>query len=152
MTKEQLLEMLEPLLKKLSDIDLEQANPRSAVEGMLPFESAEIQALCDAATDAYREGWLTYKGDPELRFGRLSKDHCGFSVDAVYMERPGPRHRHPNGEIDLCIAIDGEPTFDGQSQGWVVYPPDSVHVPTVRDGAMLVLYFLPGGAFEIVEE
>jgi len=32
----------------------------------------------------------------------------------------------------------------------VVYGAGSEHVPTVTDGAMLILYFLPGGAIEFL--
>ena len=66
------------------------------------------------------------------------------------MNSPGPRHRHPNGEIDLCFGISGASRFDGQPEGWIVYGKGSVHVPTVTGGEMLILYFLPGGAIEFL--
>ena len=44
----------------------------------------------------------------------------------------------------------GEARFDGHPEGWVVFGPDSVHVPTVSDGEMLILYFLPGGEIEFL--
>ena len=67
------------------------------------------------------------------------------------MNGPGPRHRHPDGEVSYCLAMDGEPTFDGRPPGWVVLPPDSNHVPTVEGGTMLIAYLLPGGAIEFLE-
>ena len=67
------------------------------------------------------------------------------------MTGPGPKHRHPTGEVDYCVALEGEPTFDGQPPGWVVMAPDSVHVPTVAGGAMLIVYLLPQGAMEFLE-
>ena len=67
------------------------------------------------------------------------------------MSSPGPMHAHPNGEIDLCFALDGEPTFDGHPPGWVVFRPGSKHIPTVVGGPMLILYLLPGGAIEFVK-
>ena len=54
----------------------------------------------------------------------------------------------PRGEVNLCFAVDGEPRFDGQAEGWVTFAPDSQHVPTVSDGRMLIVYFLPGGEVE----
>ena len=66
------------------------------------------------------------------------------------MDSPGPQHRHGNGEVDLCFTTRGDARFDGHAQGWVVYPPGSVHVPTVTQGEMLILYFLPGGAIEFM--
>ena len=102
------------------------------------------------AQEAASAGWLLPKEAGGVKFGRIAKDLEGFSVDAVLMSSPGPRHRHPNGEIDLCFALDGEPRFDGNPEGWTVYAPDSTHVPTVRGGTMLILYFLPGGAIEFL--
>ena len=55
---------------------------------------------------------------------------------------------HPNGEVDLCFTVDGNPTFDGNAPGWTVYEPGSWHVPSVADGVMDILYFLPGGAIK----
>ena len=85
-----------------------------------------------------------------MQFARVIKpadDPAGCSVDAVFMENAeGPAHTHPNGEIDLCFAVSGDPRFDGAPEGWTVYPPGSWHVPTVEGGAMDILYFLPGGA------
>jgi hypothetical protein len=97
-----------------------------------------------------QEGWLLPKVAGPIRFGRVAKDLNGFSVDAVLMSSPGPKHRHGNGEIDLCFATKGNAKFDGNPQGWVVYGPNSVHTPTVTDGEMLILYFLPGGAIEFL--
>jgi hypothetical protein len=50
--------------------------------------------------------------------------------------------------VNLLFAIDGHPRFDGRAPGWAVFPPDSVHVPRVEGGTMLILYLLPGGAVE----
>ena len=86
-----------------------------------------------------------------MRFGRVSKalpETRDFAVDAVDMEGPGPPHTHPRGELNLCFALDGSPTFDGQPPGWVVLGPGSWHVPTVAGGRMAILYFLPGGAWQ----
>ena len=46
----------------------------------------------------------------------------------------------------------GSPTFDGQGPGWVVMPPDSVHVPEVQGGTMLITYLLPNGAMEFMKD
>jgi hypothetical protein len=72
----------------------------------------------------------------------------GFSIDVVHMSGPGPRHRHPNGEVNFCLALDGAPRFDGEPPGWVVLPPGSSHVPAVTGGTMLIVYLLPQGAIE----
>ena len=52
----------------------------------------------------------------------------------------GPRHRHPNGEIDLVMPLSPAARFDGHGAGWVVYGPDSRTGPTVdrrsRAGAL----------------
>ena len=92
---------------------------------------------------------MCHKGEAPVQFSRVFKanpDKYNISADAVLMSAPGPQHKHPQGEFDLCFALDGEPTFDGQPEGWVVYGPNSKHVPTVKNGTMLILYLLPTGA------
>ena len=66
------------------------------------------------------------------------------------MNGAGPEHRHPAGEVNYCIALEGNPTFDGAPPGWVVKAPDSTHVPTVEGGTMLIVYLLPGGKIEFL--
>ncbi|MCA8963662.1 MAG: DUF4863 family protein, partial [Planctomycetes bacterium] len=114
------------------------------------FTGAAITALRAAAVANIDSDWLLPKAANGIRFGRVAKDLSGFVVDAVLMDVPGPRHRHPNGEIDLCFATAGEPRFDDHPEGWVVYGKDTTHVPTVSGGTMLILYFLPGGAIEFL--
>ena len=82
-----------------------------------------------------------------VRFSRVLKagPTAALSIDAVQMSGPGAAHTHPAGEIDLCFAVDGDPRFDGAKEGWVVYRPNTWHVPTVQGGAMDILYFLPQG-------
>ena len=76
----------------------------------------------------------------------------GFSVDVVQMDNvSGGHHRHPNGEIDLVMPVDASAQFDGHRAGWVVYGPDSAHVPTVTGGKALVLYLLAQGAIEFTK-
>lgn len=150
MTKEQFVDLLRPLAQALQAVDVAAPDAAAAAERAAPFSGALIQRVRAAAIAGIATDWLLPKAQGGIRFGRVAKDLHGFSVDAVLMDRPGPRHRHPNGEIDLCFATAGEPRFDGNPAGWVVYGRDSVHVPTVRGGEMLILYFLPGGAIEFL--
>jgi len=109
----------------------------------------KIEALCH---DAIAAGWMCENEHGGIKYGRVVEagpDTGGFSVDVVHMtDVKGPHHRHPNGEIDMIMPIDGAAAFDGHGRGWCVYGPDSAHHPTVSGGAALVLYLLPGGAIE----
>ena len=150
-----MLDTFQPLLEAARGIDLSDA---SAAE-------EELRRRLDPASDAARElnaklvslleaGEIANRGELPVRWGRVAKASAetgDYSIDAVHMTGPGPRHRHPRGEIDWCIALDGEPTFDGRTAGWVVFTEDSVHVPTVADGAMLIVYLLPRGEIEFLE-
>lgn len=147
-TKEQFVQLLTPLANALRGIDVDAADAAAVVERAVPFAGPLVAAVRAAAVASVGSEWLLPKSNAGIRFGRAAKDLAGFSVDAVLMDVPGPRHRHPNGEIDLCFATKGRPRFDGNEEGWVVYGKGSSHVPTVRDGEMLILYFLPGGAIE----
>ena len=150
MTKEQFVELLDPLAGLLQNVDVAAADAAAAAEHKASFRGSMISAIRAAAIAAIDSDWLLPKENGGIRFGRVAKDLNGFTIDAVLMSTPGPKHRHPNGEIDLCFATEGEPRFDGHPEGWVVYGPDTTHVPTVTDGQMLILYFLPGGAIEFV--
>jgi hypothetical protein len=152
MTKEQFTELLRPVAEALRAVDVDAADASAQTERAAPFAGSAVAALRAAAVANIASEWLLPKAANGIRFGRVAKDLLGFSVDAVLMDVPGPRHRHPNGELDLCIATKGEPRFDGKPTGWVVYGKGSVHVPTVRDGEMLILYFLPAGAIEFLAD
>jgi hypothetical protein len=66
-------------------------------------------------------------------------------------EIAGGHHRHPTGEIDLVMPLEGDARFDGRGAGWVVYEPGSAHTPTVSGGRALVLYLLPQGSIEFTK-
>lgn len=150
-SKEAFVSLVTPLVQKLAGKDLGDAKAvRTQLERDLPLRDALVASVRAAAEEGMREGWLLPKENAGIKFGRVAKDVLGFSIDAVWMQGSGPKHRHPDGEIDLCFALDGDPRFDGNPQGWTVYGPDSTHVPTVRGGTMLILYFLPGGKIEFV--
>ncbi len=150
MDKPALEAALRPLVELLAGLDLRDPKAAARLRALAPIDSplvAGIRAIAEAGAKA---GWLLPKQNGAVAFGRVAKDLDGFSVDAVRMSTPGPEHVHPNGEIDLCFALDGKPLFDGQPPGWVVFGPGSRHVPTVTGGTMLILYFLPGGAIEFL--
>ncbi|MBL8737774.1 MAG: DUF4863 family protein [Planctomycetes bacterium] len=148
MSKDQFVELLRPLAQALASVDVDAPDAAAQAERAAAYRSAAVQKVRDAAVAAIGSDWLLPKAQGGIRFGRVAKELGGFSVDAVLMDVPGPKHRHPNGEIDLCFVTKGEPRFDGKPAGWVVYGKNSVHVPTVRGGEMLILYFLPGGAID----
>ena len=141
-----------PLLSAAEGLDL--SSPTAAV--------AELTRRFDPKGKAARElhaalgqllatGKIAERGEPPVKFGRVAKvgpDTRGFTIDVVHMSGPGLEHRHPNGEVNYCIALDGAPRFDGHPPGWVVFPPESQHVPTVAGGTMLIVYLLPAGAIE----
>ncbi len=112
----------------------------------------DLRASCEAGVAA---GWLCNREGAGIRYGRIFKpadDLHGFSVDVVDMSHiAGPHHLHPSGEIDLIMPIEGDARFDGRPAGWRVYPPGSVHAPTVSGGRALVLYLLPEGQIQFTK-
>ena len=142
----------QPLLDAARDLDL--SDPAAAEETLthrLDPAGPAGEALRTELVALLEGGEIANRGEPPVRWSRVAKagpETEGFSIDAVHMNGPGPRHRHPKGEIDYCIALEGTPTFDGRSPGWVVLPPDSTHVPTVEGGTMLIVYLLPDGEIE----
>lgn len=147
-----LIAALAPVLETLRDAESIDRELALRLSERFPLDGALLTEVAARTRHGLEEGWLCPRENAGLRFGRLAKpDHpatYGMSIDAVMMSTPGPGHTHPQGEIDLCFALDGDPTFDGRAPGWTVYPPGSWHVPTVRGGTMAILYFLPGGEIE----
>lgn len=113
---------------------------------------SELKKSCEIGV---AQGWLCNREGAGIRYGRIFKPNDelhGFSVDVVLMQNiAGPHHRHPNGEIDLIMPLDGEAHFDNKAGGWMVYAPGSAHSPTVSRGQALILYLLPQGAIEFTK-
>ena len=124
----------------------------TALNETFPPDGNTFQSVRRACQDAVAAGWMCDREHGGIRFGRVIKpgpDSAGFSVDVVHMDDVvGPHHRHPNGEVDMVMPLTPGAQFDGHGAGWVVYPADSAHPPTVSGGAALVLYLLPDGAIE----
>ena len=114
--------------------------------------SDTFRTLAESCRTGVAEGWLCNREGGGIKYGRIFKpadDLHGFSVDVVDMhDIAGPHHRHPSGEIDLVMPLQGNALFDGRPAGWLVYPPGSAHRPTVSHGRALVLYLLPQGQIE----
>lgn len=132
------------------DADLEQR-----LNHEFPYEGDVVRRLVSACHEAIAQGWMCNREHAGIKYGRVIKPGeatHGFSVDVVEMnDIAGGHHRHPTGEIDLVMPIDAPAQFDGHGAGWVVYGPDSAHVPTVAGGKALVLYLLPRGAIEFTK-
>jgi hypothetical protein len=147
---------MDPIFERLVDVvrAIDTSDPKraeSALNAALPTAGPEALSIKQRLHSLVKEGVLASRGELPVRYGRVAKAGpatAGYSIDVVHMTGPGPLHRHPKGEIDLCFALSGAPTFDGRAPGWVVYGPDSQHVPTVAGGEMLIVYFLPEGAIE----
>ncbi len=138
-----------PVEKKLADF----LNAQFPADGK---DFKAIQAACEAAVAA---GWMCNREAGGIKYGRVVKPTPaihGFSVDVVEMAdrdgpHQGPHHRHPQGEIDMIMPLEGDARFDGTPRGWLVYGPDSAHHPTVSGGRALILYLLPQGAIEFTK-
>ena len=155
-TAQSLLAMLDAPMAAAAHTDLANAaTARAALEKAYPSRGPAAQKLREEMLAAFKAGVICDRGKDAIKFSRLCKPEAtphNVSVDFVWMSGPGINHRHPKGEENLCFAVEGDPKFDGQPEGWVVFPPGSQHVPTVTGGRMLIAYFLPQGAVEWVSE
>ena len=115
-------------------------------------DSTTFASLVSCCREGVAEGWLCQHEAGGIRYGRVFKPSDAlhrFSVDVVDMKDVvGPHHRHPGGEIDLVMPIEGDARFDDHGAGWVIYAAGSAHHPTVCGGRALVLYLLPEGSIE----
>jgi len=144
-----------PLLEAARGVDLSRPDVAQAELGRrFDPRGPAAAALNEALLALLDERRIADRGEPPVRWSRVSKatpESSDFSIDAVDMNGPGPHHVHPNGEVNWCVALEGDPRFDGRPAGWVVMPPGSGHVPTVSGGRMLIVYLLPGGKIEFTK-
>ena len=151
-TRDDLLALLDAPMRAAAGLDLsDAAAARAELERRYPSTSPAAHALREALVQAVEEGVICNRENGDIRFSRLAKPSDtlhDLSVDFVWMTGPGIHHRHPKGEMNLCFAVEGDPRFDGQPEGWVAFAADSRHVPTVTNGRMLIVYFLPSGEVE----
>ena len=123
---------------------------------MFPAQSEPFRLIREACHAGVAAGWLCTQGDAKRRYGRIFEAEPathGFSVDVVDItDLVGNHHRHPTGEIDMIMPVTPAARFDDHGAGWLVYPPDSGHRPTVSGGRALILYLLPEGKIEWTSE
>lgn len=145
-----MIQAFRPLLDAAAGLDLsDPIAARLELERRFDPRGGVARELASALEGLLAEGRIAEKGSPPVQWGRVAKagpETRDQSIDVVRMSGAGPRHVHPNGEVNYCIRLEGDPRFDGQPPGWVVFPPGSAHVPTVEGGTMLIVYLLPGGA------
>ena len=145
MTREDLLVLAAPILERLRTLHAD--DPAGSTEALSRLDLSAFEA---GLRQAHAEGRATPREGGGVRFGRLAKPSpqtFGFSIDVVDMAGPAAgAHTHLTGEFDFCLALEGNPRFDGRGDRWVVYPPGSRHVPTVTGGRMLIAYFVLDGA------
>lgn len=152
--RDDLLRALTPVLELVRTLDLQSSSAAvTTLRERFPLDGevlAEVRALL---REGVRDGWLCERENEGIRFSRLQKAvGDDVSIELVHMDKAGPGHVHPNGEVDLCFAVSGTPRFCGHEPGFTVYPPASWHIPVVDGGAMDIIYFLPKGAIEFGPE
>lgn len=144
--------MLMPIIDLLKTLDIgDAAVAERKLNAAFPMNGPLVTQLAPAFARGITEGWLCNREGGGARFSRVAKPGEAthqFSIDAVQLAGAGVWHRHPRGEVDLCMVSEGTPAFDGRGPGWIVYGAGTEHVPTVTGGRMNILYFLPGGALE----
>ena len=147
-----MIDTLRPLIDAARGVDLGSPEvARRELEARFDPNGPAGRKLVEELVLLLEAGRIAERGALPVRFGRVAKASAAtddFSIDVVLMNGAGPAHRHPQGEVNFCIGLEGEPRFDGEPPGWVVLPPGSRHVPSVENGTMLIVYLLPKGEIE----
>lgn len=150
-TPMQFQQLVAPIARFAQGRDLDAAL-QNDLNVQFPPEGETFQRVRDACHAGIAAGWLCGQGDANRRFGRIfepGEATYGFSVDVVDItDLVGNHHRHPTGEIDMIMPVTPQARFDEHGAGWLVYPADSGHRPTVTAGRALILYLLPEGKIE----
>ena len=143
-----LIASLAPVFKELRACDLDRADyVERYLATRFPLGGGVSRAVREACEAGLAAGWLGRSEGETPTSTRVLKPG-EFAVDILVLKGTGPAHAHPSGEVNLCFALEGDPTYDGHPPGWVVLRPDSAHAPQVRAGTMLVVTLLPRGDIE----
>ncbi len=150
-TSMQFQELVAPITRFAQGRKLDAALERE-LEQQFPPQGAAFRAIEAACHAGIAAGWACTQGDAKRRYGRIFEPGGAthrFSIDVVDItDLVGNHHVHPTGEIDMIMPVTAGAKFDGKGAGWMVYPPQSGHRPTVSAGRALILYLLPEGKIE----
>jgi hypothetical protein len=128
-----MIETFRPLFDAAAGLDLSDTRAaRDELDRRLDPSGEVAKKIGEDLGALLTAGKIADRGELPVRWSRVAKagpDTRDLSIDVVLMTGPGPRHRHPGGEVNFCLALEGSPRFDGQEPGWVVFPPGSSHVP-----------------------
>ena len=144
--RQELLKLLHPIAAFIQTQKMD-ADLQYQLESTYPIANPDIQRIKALCLQGIQEGWIRMYGNDDLRYCNLHRQNKALPIriDMVNMTGVGPGHTHISGEANLCFALEGNPSFDGLLEGWVVKTPSSWHKPTVQFGRMLILYFIPNG-------
>ena len=102
MSKNQLLEALEPLLHTISSLDLTHSNIANRLEEQHPFSA--LSPIKKLLLDGLKDGWLCPKGKEGLYYGRLKKADQGEISNLIGYSNNSPYEIPKN--PDLIINTD----------------------------------------------
>ncbi len=115
MSNEQLTTTLTPMLKRISELDLSHPASEAILNQEFSTSNPQLQTAIAQAKQGIEEGWLCNRDNAGVKFSRVAKPSeatFNLSIDAVLMSGEGAAHAHPNGEVSLCIPMQGEPVYD----------------------------------------
>ncbi len=152
--RQALRELLSPVVEEISGAEWNAALAARLNE-RFPSEGPLYQAMEALCAEGIESGWMGLEGEEVRKGARVIEpgpETAGMSVDVVQLvDFTGPHHRHPGGEVCAVMAAGPEGRFDGNPQGWAVYPPGSDHWPAGTGGRVRILFFLPDGAIEYTD-
>lgn len=148
------LDTLRPVIDLIRDRALDGAL-KSDLDMAFPPGSPTFEAIRAACRSGVEDGWMGLEGDDRRKGGRViepTPECAGCSVDVVEIaDLTGPHHAHPRGEVCAVLAVTPGVEFDGNPEGWAVYPAGSAHWPSAKGGRLRVMFFLPGGEIDYTD-
>lgn len=153
--RQALCDLLQPVVAEIAGAEWN-AELAARLNARFPAEGALFQKIEATCAEGIESGWMGLQGEEVRKGARVIEpgpETGGMSVDVVQLvDFTGPHHRHPGGEVCAVMTEAPEGRFDGNPQGWAVYPAGSDHWPAGTGGRVRILFFLPDGAIEYTEE
>jgi hypothetical protein len=132
-------DMLLPLVRAAEGISLEEPQVAEAeLWKRFPPQSEAARKIAARIGELWKNP-SNQPLPPVASADRPPKTNFDWSIDVWWSDKQTLAHRHPEGEINLLLVLEGTPQFHQRIPGYVVMKPGSSHTPIVEDGTMAIV-------------
>ena len=132
-------DLLLPLVRAAEGVSLE--DPQLAEAELwrrFPPESPAAQRIAARIGELWRNP-TNSPLPPATSVDRPPRTNFDWLIEVWWCDGLSLAHKHPEGEINLLLVLEGNPTFHERVPGYVAMKPGSTHTPIVEGGTLGVV-------------